>query len=43
MINLVKADMPKMLTGMSQNGAWVAFGVFPTKAWTSTHRGRIGT
>ncbi len=34
MINLVKADMPKMLTGMSQNGAWVVFGVLPTKAWT---------
>ncbi len=35
-INLVIPSMPKMLTGMSQNGTWAVFGLTPTKAWTTS-------
>ena len=38
-INLVIPDMPKMLTGMSQNGTWAVFGLDPAKAWTTSPSG----
>ncbi len=38
-INLVIPNMPKMLTGMSQNGKWAVFGLESTKAWTTSPSG----
>jgi len=38
-INLAIPDMPKMLTGMSQNGTWAVFGLEPAKAWTTSPSG----
>ena len=38
-INLISPDMPKMLTGMSQNGTWAVFGLGNAKAWTESPSG----
>jgi hypothetical protein len=42
-INLVKSIMPKMLTGMNQNGAWAGFGLTISEAGTTKLTGEEPT